>query len=67
MDLSELKNLNLQDIKAKITVFADKKTLIKFGISLLIFICLDKLLIIILLTFLYFLFKTKIFLDNLFF
>ena len=33
MDLSELKNLNLQDIKAKITVFADKKTLIKFGIS----------------------------------
>ena len=33
MDLSELKNLNLQDIKAKITAFADKKTLIKFGIS----------------------------------
>ena len=33
MDLNELKNLNLQDIKAKITVFADKKTLIKFGIS----------------------------------
>ena len=34
MDLSELKNLNLQDIKAKISAFADKKTLIKFGISL---------------------------------
>ena len=33
MDLSELKNLNLQDIKAKIIAFADKKTLIKFGIS----------------------------------
>ena len=33
MDLNELKNLNLQDIKAKITAFADKKTLIKFGIS----------------------------------
>ena len=33
MDLNELKNLNLQDIKAKIIVFADKKTLIKFGIS----------------------------------
>ena len=33
MDLSELKNLNLQDIKVKITAFADKKTLIKFGIS----------------------------------
>ena len=33
MDLSELKNLNLQDIKAKISAFADKKTLIKFGIS----------------------------------
>ena len=33
MDLNELKNLNLQDIKEKITAFADKKTLIKFGIS----------------------------------
>ena len=33
MDLSELKNLNLQYIKAKISAFADKKTLIKFGIS----------------------------------
>ena len=33
MDLNELKNLNLQDIKAKISAFADKKTLIKFGIS----------------------------------
>ncbi len=33
MDLNELKNLNLQDIKEKITMFADKKTLIKFGIS----------------------------------
>lgn len=33
MDLNELKNLNLQDIKEKVTAFADKKTLIKFGIS----------------------------------
>ena len=33
MDLNELKNLDLQDIKAKVTAFADKKTLIKFGIS----------------------------------
>jgi Tfp pilus assembly protein PilO len=33
MDLNELKNLNLQDIKAKIIAIADKKTLIKFGIS----------------------------------
>ena len=33
IDLNELKNLNLQDIKEKITAFADKKTLIKFGIS----------------------------------
>ena len=33
MDLNDLKNLNLQDIKEKITAFADKKTLIKFGIS----------------------------------
>ena len=33
MDLNELKNLNLQDIKEKIIAFADKKTLIKFGIS----------------------------------
>ena len=34
MDLSELKNLNMDDIKAKVTAFADKKTLIKIGISL---------------------------------
>ena len=27
MDLSELKNLNMNDIKAKVTAFADKKTL----------------------------------------
>ena len=33
MELNELKNLNLQDIKEKIIAFADKKTLIKFGIS----------------------------------
>ena len=33
MDLNDLKNLNLQDIKEKITAIADKKTLIKFGIS----------------------------------
>tara|TARA_B100000809_G_scaffold200033_1_gene200184 strand:- start:126 stop:806 length:681 start_codon:yes stop_codon:yes gene_type:complete len=33
MDLNELKNLNLQDIKEKIIAIADKKTLIKFGIS----------------------------------
>ena len=34
MDLNELKNLNMDDLKAKILVFADKKTLIKIGISL---------------------------------
>ena len=33
MDLNDLKNLNLQDIKEKIIAIADKKTLIKFGIS----------------------------------
>ena len=34
MDLNELKNLNIQDLKAKLISFADKKTLIKIGISL---------------------------------
>ena len=34
MDLSELKNLNMDELKAKIIAFADKKTLIKIGISL---------------------------------
>ena len=34
MDLNELKNLNMDDIKAKILAFADRKTLIKIGISL---------------------------------
>ena len=34
MDLNELKNLNIDDLKAKILAFADKKTLIKIGISL---------------------------------
>ena len=34
MDLNELKNLNMQDLKAKVIAFADKKTLIKIGISL---------------------------------
>ena len=29
MDLNELKNLNMDDLKAKIIAFADKKTLIK--------------------------------------
>ena len=29
MDLNELKNLNMDDLKAKILAFADKKTLIK--------------------------------------
>ena len=29
----DLKNLNFQDIKEKILLLADKKTLIKFGIS----------------------------------
>jgi len=33
MDLNELKNLNLEDIKGKILAIADKKTLIKFGLS----------------------------------
>ena len=34
MDLNELKNLNMDDLKAKVLAFADKKTLIKIGISL---------------------------------
>ena len=34
MDLNELKNLNMDDIKAKVLAFADRKTLIKIGISL---------------------------------
>ena len=34
MDLNELKNLNMDDLKAKILAIADKKTLIKIGISL---------------------------------
>ena len=34
MDLNELKNLNMDDLKAKVMAFADKKTLIKIGISL---------------------------------
>jgi len=34
MDLNELKNLNMNDLKAKVQAFADKKTLIKIGISL---------------------------------
>ena len=34
MDLNELKNLNMNDLKAKVLVFADKKTLITIGISL---------------------------------
>ena len=33
MDLNELKNLNMDDLKAKILAFADKKTLIKGGIT----------------------------------
>ena len=34
MDLNiDLKNLNVQDLKAKILQFSDKKTLIKIGIS----------------------------------
>ena len=33
MDLNELKNLNMDDIKEKVMAFADKKTLIKIGIS----------------------------------
>ena len=34
MDLNELKNLKMDDLKAKVMAFADKKTLIKIGISL---------------------------------
>ena len=34
MDLNELKNLNMDDLKAKVLAFADKKTLIKIGASL---------------------------------
>ena len=33
MDLNELKNLNMDDLKAKALAFADKKTLIKGGIT----------------------------------
>ena len=33
MDLNELKNLNMDDLKAKVKAFADKKTLIKGGIA----------------------------------
>ena len=33
MDLNELKNLNMESLKAKILSFADKKTLIKSGIT----------------------------------
>ena len=33
MDLNELKNLNIDDLKAKVLAFADKKTLIKGGIT----------------------------------
>ena len=33
MDLNELKNLNIDDLKAKVLGFADKKTLIKGGIA----------------------------------
>ena len=33
MDLNELKNLNMDDLKAKAKAFADKKTLIKGGIT----------------------------------
>ena len=33
MDLKELNNLNMDDIKAKVIAFADKKTLIKDGIA----------------------------------
>ena len=33
MDLNELKNLNMDDLKAKVLAFADKKTLIKSGIT----------------------------------
>ena len=34
MDLNDLKNLNMDDLKAKVKAFADKKTLIKGGITL---------------------------------
>ena len=34
MDLNDLKNLNMDDLKAKVLAFADRKTLIKIGISL---------------------------------
>ena len=34
MDLKQLNNLNMDDIKAKVIAFADKKTLIKGGIAL---------------------------------
>ena len=35
MDLNiDLKNININDLKAKVLAFADKKTLIKCGISL---------------------------------
>ena len=33
MDLNELKNLNIEDLKAKVLAFADRKTLIKGGIT----------------------------------
>ncbi len=33
MDLNELKNLDFQNLKAKVLQIADKKTLIKVGIS----------------------------------
>ena len=34
MDLNiDLKNINIEDLKAKVLAFADKKTLIKGGIS----------------------------------
>ena len=33
MDLNELKNLNMDDLKEKVKAFADKKTLIKGGIT----------------------------------
>jgi len=33
MDLNELRNLNMDDLKAKVLAFADKKTLIKGGIA----------------------------------
>ena len=33
MDLNELKNLNIDDLKAKVLALVDKKTLIKGGIT----------------------------------